>query len=154
NQGCAKGGCADPCTAAMANGSPQGCEFYSVQPAAFEEAYGSCFVTFLVNTWTQPVTIDVDYAGMALDVSKMVRTPKGSGTTISYEPLPTGELAPGQIAILFMSRDQKSAGDMLFVDCPPGISPGIENDTAIHLTGRGHAFHIRTSAPVAAFDIY
>src|SRR5439155_75218 len=39
--------------------------------------------------------------------------------------------------------------------CPTGITPAYTTaDAAVHGTGLGKAFHITTSAPVVAYDIY
>ena len=82
----------------------------------------------------------------------MARRPVGSGQSISYLPLTNGQLAPGEVAILFLSS--ADSGTPLYVPCPGGINPGIHTDPAISNTGLGNAFHIATSAPVIAYDIY
>lgn len=73
---------------------------------------------------------------------------------MNYAPLPNGAIPPGQIAILFLNRFGLSPLG-LNTDCPPGITPAITTtDAAQHGTGIGAAFHISTSAPVVAYDIY
>jgi IgGFc binding protein len=151
--GCgANGDCVPACESAKANASTVGCEFYSVVPGPEYETRGSCFAALLANTWTKPIAITADYGGKPLDVSSLARTPVGSGNNIQYQPLPGGMLAPGQIAILFLS--QGPGGDIFFVPCPGGTTPGINTDPAVDKTGLGNAFHINTSAPVVAYDIY
>lgn len=153
DQGCGPGGnCVAPCESAKVNGSTIGCEFYSVVPGPEYETRGSCFAALLANTWSSPITITADYAGKPLDVSSMARTPVGSGQSISYAPLTNGQLAPGEVAILFLSAS--NSGDVYYVGCPGGITPGISTDPAVDKTGIGNAFHITTSAPVIAYDIY
>jgi hypothetical protein len=128
-----------------------------VVPGPEENAYGSCFAAVLVNTWTTPVTIRADYGGTPLSVAQMARTPKGSGSNLTYEPLVGDQLAPRQVAILFLSQFVPVgpiAQRQHFVECPRGTQPGTSHDAAITDTGTGKSFHITTSAPVAAYDIY
>ncbi len=153
DQGCGPGGaCVAPCDSAKVNGSTIGCDFYSVVPGPEYETRGSCFAALLANTWSSPITITADYGGKPLDVSSMARTPMGTGQSISYVPLSNGQLAPGQIAILFLSA--APSGDIYYVGCPGGVNPGITTDPAVDKTGLGNAFHITASAPVIAYDIY
>jgi hypothetical protein len=44
------------------------------------------------------------------------------------------------------------SGDPLNVACP--VPAALEMQTQIDTTGRGHAFHITTTAPVVAYDVY
>ena len=149
-QACGGGVCADPCDAAAASKSSIGCDYYSVTPDVILSNTGGCFAAFVANTWTTPVSITVEYGGQMLPVSSFGRIPSGQGQALSYAPLPNGMLAPGEVAILFLSRFGSSSSD-----CPAGITPAITaNNTAVHGTGRGSAFRIRTSAPTVAYDIY
>jgi len=124
-----------PCDEAKANRSASGCEFYSVAPAADFSSRGYCFAALLTNTWTSPVTIQVSYFGMPLNVAGLARTTKGTGQSLTYERQPT---YPGEE----------------LVACPPGVEPGITLDPSILDSGSGKAFRITTDAPVAAYDIY
>jgi hypothetical protein len=154
-EGCGAGGVCvgDPCAAATANGSTIGCEFHSVVPGPEIISRGSCFAALLANTWTTPITIQVDYGGQPLDVSSLARTPTGSGASLTYAPLAGGQLAPGQVAVLFLSQ-RVPGGGLAFASCPAGITPGITTDPSITGTGLGKSFHITTSAPVVAYDMY
>ena len=59
-------------------------------------------------------------------------------------------LQPNEVAILFLSR----FGNTL-TNCPDGVTPAFTTaDAAVHGTGYGQAFHITTSAPVVAYDIF
>jgi hypothetical protein len=150
DQGCGPSGCVAACESAKLNKSSIGCDYYSVDPDIIPEAAGSCFAAYIANTWTSPVSITVERAGQTLDVSSFARIPSGNGQAITYAPLPNGQLPPGQVAILFLAR----FGSML-VGCPPGIPPAYTTtDAAVHGTGLGSAFHITTSAPVVAYDIF
>lgn len=165
DQGCgADGTCVSPCESARANGSVIGCEFFSVVPAPELENNSHCFAALLANTWSLPVSINVDYGGTPLDIAAIARVPSGSGTSISYAPLVDGKLAPGQMAIVFLSNSDDSYDGGAYpiapntwaqhVNCPSGISPGVQANASIAKTGRGKAFHITTSAPVVAYDVY
>ncbi|MEP7119918.1 MAG: IgGFc-binding protein [Byssovorax sp.] len=150
DQGCGPNGCVPACESAKSNKGSIGCDYYSVDPDIISAAAGSCFAAYIANTWTSPVSITVDRAGQSLDVSSFARIPSGAGQAITYSTLPGGKLPPGQVAILFLAR----SGDVL-VSCPPGITPAFTtSDAAVHGTGMGSAFHIATSAPVVAYDIF
>ncbi len=153
-QACGGGVCvADACTAAVTNGSTIGCEFYSIVPAPELISRGSCFAALVANTWSAPVTIAVDYGGTPLDISTIARTPVGAGTSLTYAPLTGGQLAPGQMAVLFLAQGPQGL-PIAFAPCPAGITPGMAIDTSISGTGLGSTFHITTDAPVVAYDMY
>jgi hypothetical protein len=77
-----------------------------------------------------------------------------------YTPLPSGGLPPGQVAIVFLAHfDSPSsvvlAGPPTNTTCPAAVTAAYTAaDAAVHGTGRGHAFHLTTTAPVVAYDIY
>jgi hypothetical protein len=153
DQGCDPGGsCVAACDAAVANGSTFGCSFYSAVPGALYGTRGSCFAALLTNVWTVPISITAELGGSSLSVGQIARTPVGRGQTISYASLTNGTLAPGKVAILFLSA--YASGDGQQVPCPSGITPGVSAISEIDGTGTGSAFHITTTAPVAAYDIY
>jgi hypothetical protein len=150
DQGCAAGLCAPACASAEANKSTIGCSYYVAHPGVFSATIGGCFATFIANTWVTPVKITVDRAGQTLDVAAMTRIPSGTGQATTYAPLTNGELPPGQVAIVFLSR----FGSQLS-SCPAGVTPGFTSAAAnVTGTGMGSAFHITTSAPVVAYDIF
>ena len=150
DQACAGGACVPACAAAEANKSSIGCSYYVAHPDIVSYAVGGCFAAFIANTWATPVKITVERAGQALDVAAMTRIPSGTGQSITYAPLPNGELPPGQVAIVFLSRSGS-----LVASCPAGVTPGFTTTAAnVSGTGMGSAFHITTSAPVVAYDIY
>jgi hypothetical protein len=153
DQGCAAGGCVSACDSANANKSTIGCEYYSVDTDTDASMHGSCFVAFVANTWTSPVAIAVDYDGETLDLTKFGRIATGSGANISYLPIPSGGLPPGEVALLFLAEHVPS---VTYFDalCPAGVEPGYNaSDAATHGTGFGRAFHITTSAPTVAYDM-
>lgn len=154
DEGCSGGACVPACNSAEANRSNVGCDYYAVNPTSFDtlEDKVSCFAAFIVNTWQTPVTIEVEHAGVSLDVSKIARIPSGSGAGITYAPLPAGELPPNEVAILFLAQGVDPGATS---PCPAGVGVGIEAAaTQMQDTGYGEAFHIETSAPVSAYDMY
>ena len=118
-------------------------------PAGIENNTGSCFAAYIANTWMSELEVKVQRDGQSFDVSSFARIPSGTGMGITYAPLPNGKIPPGQVAILFLSHALNGQ-----VPCPDGVGVAVSEDTSIHDTGLGHAFHISTSAPVVAYDIY
>jgi hypothetical protein len=151
DQGCGPTGCVAACDAAAQNNSTAGCEHYAVHPDSVANAVViGCFAAYVVNTWNGPVTIQVEYAGQMLP-SDIAYVPVGTGQSITYQPLPNGQLMPGQVAILFLSQWQTPTTRPL---CPvPNV--GVQGTSPYPFgTGMGDAFHIITSAPVVAYDIF
>jgi IgGFc binding protein len=154
DQGCAGTSCVAACDSAKDNKSNIGCDYYSVDPDVILDGAGACFAAFVANTWTTPVTMTVDYGGQSLDISKFAYVPHGTGANIQYAPLVNGQIPPGQVAVFFLNR-HPGFPSPLHLDCPVGITPAITaEDTALHGTGIGKAFHITSSAPVVAYDIF
>lgn len=147
DQGCGAMGCEPACDSARDNQSSIGCDYYAVAPDAISVAQGGCFAAFIANTWGVPITITADYAGKPLNVAQATAIPSGSGASLTYSKLPNNQLPAGKIGILFLSRNAEIA-------CPSAFTPGIATDPAAHGTMIGNAFHIATSAPVVAYDIY
>ena len=117
----------------------------------------------MINQWTtgQPARIQVDLAGNVLPIDAFARIPVGNGVNISYEPydLERVGLQQNQVAILFLSRDPAALNDpvpndpRLLANCPPGVTPAVVGDAALHGTGIGTAFHISTNVPVVAYQM-
>ena len=150
DQGCGEGGCVPACDAAKHNKSTIGCDYYSVAPDIIADGAGACFAAFIANTWGSPISIAIERAGQAFDVGQSARIPSGSGLALTYAPLPDGKLPAGEVAILFLARYGSN-----LTSCPAGITPAYTTaDASLHGTGIGDAFHIVTSAPVVAYDIY
>ncbi len=148
--GCAGGECVPACDSAKANKSTIGCDYYAVAPDVIEIGRGACFAAFIANTWESAVTLTVERAGQALNVAGMARIPSGSGQSITYKSLTNGELPPGEVAIVFLSRSGTS-----LTSCPSGVTPGYTAGlSSVTGTGLGEGFHITSSAPVVAYDIY
>ncbi len=150
DQGCANGACVNACDAAAATKASIGCDYYAVDPDIISDGAGACFAAFVANTSGVPVTLTVDRMGVDLPIDAFARVPSGAGMSLTYAPLPNGMLAPDQVAILFLAR----FGSTL-TDCPAGVTPAyVATDAAVHGTGYGEAFHIKSSSPVVAYDIF
>lgn len=149
DQGCAGGQCIDdPCEAARQSSSSYGCDYWSLKTDIISDAQGACFAAFIANTWTSPVKIQVDYNGQSLNTASFARIPSGQGQGLQYAPYdPAAGLPPGEVAILFLSREPNG----FLPDCPAPAA--ISGDSGTLGTGRGHAFHITTDRPVVAYQI-
>ena len=148
-QACGAAKCQDPCAAAAADQSSNGCEFYFQSPPPYREAEGSCYAAFVVNTSTQPVDLSFDRAGDALDISKAVfRMNPGDATLIQH----TGPIAPGESVVLFVAAFSSSTADFV-VRCPEGVVPAVD-ERASQTTGFGRSFHLATNAPVSLVAMY
>ncbi len=150
-QGCAGGKCVDACKAAEANKTTIGCDYWIPAPdASYANWAGNCFATFVANTWGSPITLGLERGGSTLDIASAARIPSGNGQSITYTALPNGQLPAGQVAIVFLSQ---GPGGTLS-PCPNTVTPAMQTDPTLHGSGIGQAFHLSTSAPVVAYDIY
>jgi hypothetical protein len=151
DQGCSPNGtCVPACQSAAENKSTIGCDFYSVTPSIIAESRGSCFAAMIANTWTSPISIAASYGAQTIDANAYTYVPMGSGASLTYQPLSGGMLQPGQLGILFLSKYE--SGDIFQLDCP--VTQALEMPTQLDATGMGQAFHITTTAPIVAYDVY
>jgi hypothetical protein len=128
------------------------------------EATGTCYAVFVVNQWKTgaPARLQVTLGDQVLPIEQFARIPSGTGTGITYGSFdPEAGLPTDQIAILFLSRDPNHVNDpkpasndpALLSNCPPGITPAVVGDAALHGTGTGTAFHIQANVPVVAYQM-
>ncbi len=151
DQGCLPDGtCGPPCDAAAKNQSTIGCDFFSATTPVSFGARGGCFAALVANTWTSPVQIALDYDGQTIDASQYTYLPTGQGSSLTFQPLTGGKLQPGQLGVVMLSHF--ASGEPLNVACP--VPAALEVQTQVDTTGRGHAFHVTTTAPVVAYDVY
>jgi IgGFc binding protein len=148
DQGCAYARCVPACDATVSSAASVGCEFATLPPSRYVDSEGSCFAAFIANTWTTPTPIEAEYAGKPLDLTTSTRVVRASGESVTYEPF-TGELQPGEVAVLFLGQSLSAA-----VPCPEGVTPAVPYDTSIYKTGRGSSFRIKTSVPVSAYSMF
>lgn len=134
--------------------SSSGCDYYALDPDITFDATGGCYAAYVVNPQKFDVMVSMDFKGMSYDPSTFGYIPKGTGPSITYTPIKSATIPAGQIAILFLNRFGFSPPG-LDTDCPAGVTPAIStSDAAPHGTTMGNAFHIQTTAPVVAYDIY
>ncbi len=156
---CGAGACIEPCEAAAADRSSDGCEFY-FQPPLFDSIFPrNCYAVFVVNTSLQPATLELELEGQPLDLSRSTfRTMPGAAELIRHE----GALPPGESAILFVTDHDPSqpvpsppfGGPDNRVACPAVVLPATYVDTVPRRTGLGSAFHLKTNVPVGTTTIY
>jgi hypothetical protein len=154
--------CVNPCLDSLGNDTSNGCEFYAVEMDTTQEVAGVCYAVFVVNQWKtgEPAKIEVSQGNTVFPIEQFARIPSGQGTGITYGAYdPSAGLPTNQIAILFLSRDPSASNDpnpddpRLLANCPPGVQPAIAGDAALHGTGIGTAFHIKTNVPVVAYQM-
>ena len=151
---CGAGTCQEPCAAAAADRSSNGCEFY-LQPPHFATWFAqSCYAAYVVNTSAVPVEVGLELDGQKLDLSKALFTLK-SGGDFSWTPQ-VGPIAPGESAVLFVSDAKpgsiSSAGS--HTACPEQTVPATYADPLPEGTGFGSSFHLTTNAPVSLSAIF
>jgi len=153
--------CINPCVDSLGNDTSNGCEFYAVEMDTKLDAHGVCFAVFVVNQWKsgEPAKMEVTLGNRVLPIDQFARIPTGQGTGINYGPYQQRVGLPAnQVAILFLSRDPSVKVDggsapRDLADCPPGVTPAIVGDAALHGTGKATAFRIRTNVPVVAYQM-
>ena len=158
--GCGAGGCVDACLAAADNQSSIGCDYYSIAVDAWNPAYssggaaGSCLAAFVANYWDSPMTVSLVWKGTTINAQPYAYTPVGSGTAITYSPIPTSGIPSNSMAIVFLNYYAGGQGDY-HVACPTGVNIAITNeDTVIHGTAKSNAIEIKTSVPAVVYDTY
>ncbi len=154
---CGGGECKTQCAAAAALGSSNGCEFYLQPPflMSMTAHSHSCYASYIVNTSTIPVEIELEYQGKAVDISQsMSRTVPGEATLVPH----TGPIAPGDAVILFVSdrptRPDRPTSEGGHTACPTGTTAAMYHDYYPKGTQLGSSFRLKTTAPVSAAAIY
>ncbi|OJY24538.1 MAG: hypothetical protein BGO98_16655 [Myxococcales bacterium 68-20] len=153
---CGAATCQEPCAAAAADRSSNGCEFYLQTPRLSKLLPQSCHAAFIVNTSTKPVDLSLELEGKSLDVSKaLFRSNPADASLVQH----TGPIAPGESVVLFLSdRDptiaRSWADNVDYAACPAGVVPVVHADIAPIDTGIGSSFHLKTSGPVSAAAMY
>lgn len=142
---CRDGKCLNACTLAERDRANVGCEYYAVNTDILPELAGSCFVSFVTNTFSTPAHLKLSFQGRELDIAKFTRIPAGAGQDVSYEPYDVeAGLAPGEVALLFLSN----AGG---VRCP--VPAARSTGAWVSGSGLGAAFHIESDVPVVAIQM-
>lgn len=157
--GCGPSGCIPACDAAASNKSSIGCDYYAIPADGWNSMYssggaaGNCFAAFVNNTWTVPLKVSLVWKGKTIDATPFSYAPKGSGASITYQPIPLTGIPANTMAIVFLNQTQGGGG--LKVQCPASVKAAIENeDVVLHGTNVGNAIEIKTSVPAIVYDIY
>jgi hypothetical protein len=147
------GACASACEAVANNKSSVGCEYWATKMDHFAsyDALGVCFAAFVANTWSSPVSIEVEFDGVSLPVEDFVRIPVGNGPGLTFDAYDAVEgLPPGGVALLFLSGPT-GAEEPNKVPCP--VAPAIADEVMVAGTAIGRSFRIATDAPVVAYQM-
>lgn len=80
---CGAAKCQEPCAAAAADRSSNGCDFYFASPRFTKSLPQSCHATFVVNSSNQPATLSLEYGGKALDMTRAVYRVVPNSTDLS-----------------------------------------------------------------------
>ena len=155
--GCVAGSCIPACEAARTEQSTVGCEYYPVVPSIVNVSAGSCYAVLLANVWNSPAELKLAWGDQKISTS-YVRIPRKVGNGFSYDLLPDGKLPPGQLAIAFLSGKKEPfgialGGTPLGTNCPADVGAAID-DAGLANSGRSKAFHLETSVPIVAYDIF
>ncbi|AKU95629.1 hypothetical protein AKJ09_02293 [Labilithrix luteola] len=152
NLACGAARCQEPCAAASADRSSNGCDFYFQMPRMDKAFPHSCNAAFIVNTSRQSANVTLEREGKAIDVSKSVfRTTPGS-TALSPH---VGAIPPGESVILFLSDSPQGADpSYLYVRCPEGVTAATFDDTVAKKTGIGSSFRLTADVPVSLTSMY
>lgn len=139
--------CIDACTAAANNRQSVGCEYYATFMQHWDGPGNRCFVAFVANTWNSAVHLQVEYDGAMLPVESFTRIPSGAGPGLVYGAYDDAAgLAPGEVAILFLSGPQGPGPA-----CP--IASAVPAGVAVSGTGLGESFRIVADVPVVAYQM-
>ncbi len=148
---CGAATCQDPCTAAAADRSSNGCDFYFQMPRMDKIYPHSCNAAFIINTSTQPADVTLEREGKAIDISKSVfRTTPGSTALSPHD----GAIPPGESVILFVSDSPPGTEAWDYIKCPDGVTAATLDDTVANRTGIGSSFRLTTNVPVSLTSMY
>jgi hypothetical protein len=156
SQGCSQGTCIAACDAAAASRTSAGCDFYAHVPAG--QALTGCYVLYVANTWTAPVSVTADAGGKAFDLAPYMYTLNGTGVGATLSAVGAGKMLPaGQVGVVLLKgcsgMDYLTPGQTYAeADLDPNASAWTDeidgtNDTA-------QALHVSLSAPVVLYDIF
>jgi hypothetical protein len=159
DQGCAGGQCIAACDAAAASQGNVGCDFVMSTPHFYVGIAPPCFAAFIPNNWDEDAQIEVTRGTMSYNVTQFGRIASTNANPSTWPVIPATGIPPGAVGVLFLSDDPASTNGGNSLDCP--VVPAVRGagGTAIwpgnstNGTGKGIAFHIKSSAPVSTYDI-
>ncbi|HEX8790894.1 MAG TPA: IgGFc-binding protein [Polyangiaceae bacterium] len=158
DQGCAGGQCVAACAAAAASHGSLGCDFWLATPVITDrDAVGQqqpCFAISIANGWPLAATVTVTQNGTTYDPTTFGYVPSQTASPAQWPAIGAQGVPVDGIAILYLS----GAPNVNYVEtgavasCPQGTATGTS--TMPTATGKYAAFHVTTSVPVTAYDIY
>jgi hypothetical protein len=164
DQGCAAGRCIAACAAAAASHGSLGCDFWLSTPVTTDVESGQkepCFAMFVANTWPVAASVTVSYDGKSYDPTAFGYIPSQAPSS-SWPAMTSAGIPEGEVAVLYLS----GAADVGFVEDPPdilscpkatatgGSTAPVWTSAPGGGTGKYAAFHVTTSVPVSAYDIF
>ena len=134
------------------NKSSIGCDYYAVDPDIDHRRRTARASRRSSRTrGARRSSITVEHGGQSLPVDTSRASRRARARRSPTRRSPNGMLQPGQVAILFLAQLRRRARRLPERASPPAVTSA---DAAVHGTGDGTAFHITTSAPVVAYDIF
>jgi hypothetical protein len=111
-----------------------------------------CFAVIVANAGGAGAHLDVDVGGAPIDLASFARIPKGAGRSLTYAAYdPVAGLGPSEVVILFLADSPSPTDTLGLFRCPVPAARGAE--AFFSGTGRGRAFHLRSSVPVVAYQM-
>ncbi len=161
NTGCGPTGCIAACDAAADNKSSIGCDYYAIPADAWSTTFnsggaaGNCFAAFVNNNWSTNMNVTLTWKGTTINGNDYAYLPVGSGSSITYQKIPSTGIPPSSMAIVFLNNYVAGAGE-LKCNCPTSVQAAVSTEDMInpHLTGTQNAIEIQTDVPAVVYDIY
>jgi hypothetical protein len=159
--GCGTSGCVPACQAAAENKSSIGCDYYAIPADGWSTTYnsggaaGNCFAAFVNNLWSTNLNVSLVWKGTTINGNDYAYLPQGSGSSITYQKIPSTGIPPNSMAIVFLN-DYKPGAGSLKCNCPSSVQAAVSTEDMInpHLTAKEHAIEIKTDVPAVVYDIY
>ena len=153
---CGAAKCQEPCAAAEADRSSNGCGFYLAAPRFTPTYPQSCHAAFVVNASNRPATLSLERDGRAIDLSGALFRAIPNSTELERLD---GPIAPGESAVVFLSdRDRSKARTIAekvnYVGCPANATAAIEEDFGTFGSAIGPAFHLTSDVPIGLTSMY
>ena len=148
---CAGSMCVSPCEMARQNKDSLGCDYWLVGPGEEGLVNGACLAVILANTSPVAAEIGLEFKGKNYPAINFARIPVGQGKNIQYQALPATGIPPGKVAVLFLAQGPQLG--KAAIACPVPAAYTVA-DAGSEVTSIIDAFHVTTTVPVVAYDIY
>jgi hypothetical protein len=157
-EGCSAGKCIAACAAAAASHGSLGCDFWVGTPVTYDVEEGQaqpCFAMFVANGWPTPAALTVTRAGTSYDPTTFAYVPSQTALPPAWPPLTSTGVPSDDVAVLYLSGAPNVGlveipSDSL--SCPQPTATG--GSTELVGTGKTNAFHVTSSVPVTAYDVF